>query len=208
MSLLANWISQLIVLVLIMMIVLMLLPDRHMKKYAQFSLSLIFVLFFIQPILSIFNIDISQQSDQLMDQLFNDPDTSTMNKDINIQKKEIQASSHAYVIEELANQLKQEVEEEFNHTFNYRITHLEVDTPYSENEDLSVEPAIEDITVHIHLDKAGETIGYVSPIIIDTEQEVNRTDVEFEQDHPVLLSWLSNRLDINQTQIKLYWEGG
>ncbi|WP_017472285.1 stage III sporulation protein AF [Amphibacillus jilinensis] len=202
MTYLINWISQIIILMMLMVIISMILPDHKMKKYVQFSLSLIFILFFIEPITELFNLNISNESDKVIDFLFNDDASKSVEDAVELQKKEIQAYNDAYVIEELANRLKNNLEESLVNEFGYTLTNVVIDAALSGSLDF------QDLIFHFHFDQAQQHTGEIAPITIDQTDRSRQKHDDFDYDRPMLLNWLSQKLEVDQEQVILYWEGG
>lgn len=202
MGFLTNWINQMIILVIIMMIATMILPDRKMKKYAQFSLSLIFILFFIQPITQLFNLNLVDESSKIIDSILGDISTQEVEDAVDLQKSEIQASNDAYVIEELSNQLKKEMGEEFAQTFDYHLEDIVIISENSENIDF------ETLTFHFQIAEAKDNISEIDPVTIDASKNVDQKDTDFNDYDQDMINWFSEKLEIDQTQVRLSWEGG
>ena len=81
----------------------MLLPSSSMQKYAKMVVSLLLIIVMLNPIFKLFKTDPEIIFDYLTKQ------EQSQSADIKIksnQKKEIQASNRAYVLEEMAVQLK------------------------------------------------------------------------------------------------------
>ncbi|GAA4065980.1 stage III sporulation protein AF [Amphibacillus indicireducens] len=202
MNFLTNWITQMIVLIFIMMLTLMVLPDRSMKKYAQFSLSIIFMFLFIQPITTLFNINISDESNKIVDSLFGSNSRSVLENEIDLKKKEIQATSDAYVIDEMANQLKAEMEDEFAQVFEYELKRVDI---FSETDQAIV---IEELVFHFTITDNNHQTLLIEPVIISASNHKIDHDQQTINDNQQILNWFSNKLSVNQNQIQISWEGG
>ncbi|WP_440895823.1 stage III sporulation protein AF [Amphibacillus sp. Q70] len=202
MNFLTNWINQMIILVIIMMITTMILPDRKMKKYAQFSLSLIFILFFIQPITQLFNLNLVNESSKVIDSILGDMSTQEVEDAVDLQKSEIQASNDAYVIEELTNQLKKEMGAEFAQDFDYHLDDIVIISENSEN----IDP--ETLTFHFQITEAEDNPSEIDPVIINTSKTKDQKEADFNDYDQDMINWFSEKLEIDQTQIRLSWEGG
>lgn len=191
-----------VVLVLIMTITTMMLPNQNMRKYAQFGLSILFIFFFIQPIAELFTLNLASESNQIVDSIIGDFSKKELDQSINFQKKEIQASSDAYVIEELTYQLKKEMEEEFKKVFDYQIEDIKIVT----NNESGIE--LQALTFYVHVSETNEQISTVSPIIIDTRIKNGNISEHYTDDDLEMIHWLSEALEVAHTQIQLSREGG
>lgn len=191
-----------IVLVFIMMITLMILPDDSMKKYAQFSLSLIFLFLFIQPITTLFNVNLSHESNKIIDSLSGSISVNLLESEIDLKKKEIQTTSDAYVIDEMANQLKAEMEGEFAQVFEYELKTVAI---YSEaNEHLITD----EFSFHFTIAENTQNALAIKPVIISTVDHTIDQDQQSKKDNQLILSWFSNKLGVSQEQVEISWEEG
>jgi len=197
-----EWIGHMVILVIIMMITTMMLPNDNMRKYAQFSLSLVFILFFIQPITQLFTLNLESEASQIIDSIFSHIPDQEINAAVDLQKKEIQASSDAYVIEELTNQLKKDLEEEFTENFNYHINEIELITEDDKEIDL------ETITFHFLITESNHQISEVAPVLINTAKTNEYEGVTHSDEDLKMINWFSEKLEIDQTQVQLTREGG
>lgn len=197
-----SWITQMIVLIFIMMLTLMVLPDTSMKKYAQFSLSIIFMFLFIQPIITLFNINISDESHKIVDSLFSSISRTTLENEIDLKKTEIQATSDAYVIDEMANQLKAEMEGEFAQVFEYELKYVDI---YSKTDQAI---AIEELVFQFTIADNNQQTLLIDPVIISASDHKIDHDQQTINDNEQILSWFSTKLSVNQNQIQILWEGG
>lgn len=191
-----------IILVMIMMITTMILPDHKMKKYAQFSLSLIFILFFIQPITQLFNLNLVDESSKIKDSILGDSAIQEVEDAVNLQKSEIEDSNRAYVIDELTNQLKEEMEVEFKQVFDYHLDNIEIIPEHSEKIDF------ETMSFHFRITEANDNISEVDPVTINTKRNFDQKALDFEACQQDMINWFSEKLEIDQSQVKLTWEGG
>lgn len=191
-----------IVLVFIMMITLMILPDRSMKKYAQFSLSIIFMFLFIQPITTLFNVNLSHESNIIIDSLSGSISSNSLENEIDLKKKEIQATSDAYVIDEMANRLKAEMKEEFAQVFEYELKTVAI---YSETNQSLI---TDEFSFHFTIAENSQSTLAIKPVIISAVDHTIDQDQQTKKDNQLILSWFSNKLGVNQDQVEISWEEG
>lgn len=191
-----------IVLVFIMMITLMILPDRSMKKYAQFSLSIIFMFLFIQPITTLFNVNLSRESNIIIDSLSGSISANSLENEIDLKKREIQATSDAYVIDEMANRLKAEMKEEFAQVFEYELKTVAI---YSETNQSLI---TDEFSFHFTIAENSQSTLVIKPVIISAVDHTIDQDQQTKKDNQLILSWFSNKLGVNQDQVEISWEEG
>lgn len=202
MSALSTWISQMIILVFVMMITTMLLPEKKMKKYAQFSLALIFLYFFIQPIRQLYTINISRESTQIIDSIIGELPKEDLTKSVDLKKSEIETSSVAYVVEELANQIRHELEKDFVKEFDYQLEEVIIIAENTNQLD------IEQINFHFKVSDKGDQIKEIQPVIINASKSTEEMDTKAKEMEYVMISWLSERLNVNLGQVRIIWEEG
>lgn len=202
MSALSTWISQMIILVFVMMITTMLLPEKKMKKYAQFSLALIFLYFFIQPIRQLYTINISRESTQIIDSIIGELPKEDLTKSVDLKKSEIETSSVAYVVEELANQMRHELEKDFIKEFDYQLEEVIIIAENTNQLDF------EQINFHFKVSDKGDQIKEIQPVIINASKSTEEMDTKAKEMEYVMISWLSERLNVNLGQVRIIWEEG
>lgn len=134
MSFLTDWITNIIIFILLATVMDMLLPSSAMQKYAKMVLGLLLISILISPVFKIISIDFEDllASATSMDFV----EKGKMENLIDHKKKEIQATQDAYILEEMAVQLKKDGEEELIKQFNYKIKHLEVSLKTFENPEI------------------------------------------------------------------------
>jgi len=201
-SALSTWISQMIILVFVMMITTMLLPEKKMKKYAQFSLALIFLYFFIQPIRQLYTINISRESTQIIDSIIGELPKEDLTKSVDLKKSEIETSSAAYVVEELANQIRHELEKDFIKEFDYQLEEVIIIAENTNQLDF------EQINFHFKVSDKGDQIKEIQPVIINASKSTEEMDTKAKEMEYVMISWLSERLNVNLGQVRIIWEEG
>ena len=110
MSFLTEWITNIIVFVLLATVIDMLLPSSNMQKYAKIVTGLLLITIILTPLLKLLTSDF----DKVMNSI--DINSSYQNNSvenlIEMKKKEIQASQRAYILEQMAVQMKQQAEKE------------------------------------------------------------------------------------------------
>ncbi|MDY0405609.1 stage III sporulation protein AF [Virgibacillus sp. 179-BFC.A HS] len=126
MSMLIHWVTQIIVFILLATIIDLLVPANAMKKYIQFAVGLILILVFLKPVFYLFQIDVKQAiqtnfQQQQNEILKEDVLKNTMEK----QKREIESSERAYILQQMAVQLKNLANKEVAKEFHVQITNID-----------------------------------------------------------------------------------
>src|SRR5690625_4237631 len=164
-----------IILVFVMMITTMLLPEKKMKKYAQFSLALIFLYFFIQPYTTLFRSNISRESNQIIDSIIGELPKEDLTKSVDLKKSEIETSSAAYVVEELANQIRHELEKDFIKEFDYQLEEVIIIAENTNQLDF------EQINFHFKVSDKGDQIKEIQPVIINASKSTEEMDTKAKE---------------------------
>src|SRR5690625_2577862 len=95
MTLISNWVIQIIIFIIIASIVDLMIPANKMKKYVHLAFGLLLLLIFTKPLLYIFSLDMEseiQKAEMIM--YDNNEQLSISNNHLQSQKKEIQAEQN------------------------------------------------------------------------------------------------------------------
>lgn len=169
MSFLTDWITNIIIFILLAIVMDMLLPSSSMQKYAKMVLGLLLIAVLISPIFKL----LSSNFEELLAQVTNKEyvEKGTMESLIDRKKNEIQAVNHAYILEEMAVQLKKTGEEELINRYNYEIKDIEVSLKTLENPELPKD--LDSISVVLKQKESSNTaIETVQTVNIDTEERL------------------------------------
>lgn len=152
MSILTGWVTNIIVLILLATVLELLLPNSSMQRYVKMVIGLMLMAVILSPVLTIFSKDFNTM---LRSATLNDFDRSTqLENTIESKKSEIQASNAAYIEEQMAVQLKSQVEKELRERFNLQISNIALHLTEKEGEKnidqiaVMVEEATQDQTVN------------------------------------------------------------
>src|SRR4051794_11456966 len=110
MEFLIEWVTNIILFILLATVIDMLLPNTSMQKYTKMVTGLLLIAIILTPIFKLISKDFETAMAQIP--TFQGPGEKNMENSIELQKKEIQASNHAYILETMAVQLEKGVEEE------------------------------------------------------------------------------------------------
>lgn len=110
MDFIGEWITNIILFILLAVIVDMLLPNSSMQKYVKMVTGLLLIVIILTPIFSLLNSDI----EQTLTKFKISPNLKEKNIEnlIEMKKEEIQAHTRAYSLETVAVLMKKQVEEE------------------------------------------------------------------------------------------------
>lgn len=192
-----DWITKIVLFMLIGTIIEMLLPSNTMKKYVHFVFGLLFLLLLAQPIFYLFQTDITEQILRIEEHLqTNEGHMEQTKKNIEKQKEDIQAEQAAYIWNELALHYIEEANPTLKTKFNVQIT----DLSFLEHEAYS-----EEITFIVSLTSYDdlESMTTIKPI------EINTTDYEPSVELEKIEESLRHLWELEDKQlVQLRWEGG
>ncbi|QPC46830.1 stage III sporulation protein AF [Mangrovibacillus cuniculi] len=118
---LSSWVTNIIVFILLTVILDLVLPSSNLKKYTKMVTGLLLISIILSPILSFLNSNPEDWDLNLpMEQ------SEEIKNSIEEQKKEIQASSRAYMLEQMAVQLTSAASEKLLDQHSLKITDIQV----------------------------------------------------------------------------------
>jgi len=201
MSFLTEWITSIVIFVLIAMVMDMLLPSSSMRKYAKMVVGLLLIMVLISPIFKLISIDLEEVLASIDSYEF--VESENMKSLIENKKKEIQSTHSAYILEEMAVQLKNIGEEELINRYNYEIKHLEVSLKTLDNPDIPKD--LETISVILVENEGTESvIETVKKVDIDTTKSLSVAPDVIRD----IQSYLANVWGVSEEQIDLGIERG
>ncbi|MBY0096422.1 stage III sporulation protein AF [Mesobacillus maritimus] len=204
MDFLTEWITNIIIFILLATIIDMLLPNSSLQKYVKVVISLLLISIILSPIMKIFSSDFESAIASISN--YNSKvDEEKMENLIELQKKEIQASQHAYILEQTAVQLKMDAEEELMEQYGMEIAEIQVEAEEMD-ENLSPE-SLQSITVQIA--KEGdqeEAVAVVKEIKIDTAEPL--PSEQNSQNTEEISAFLAEKWNVPNASIEIVIEGG
>ncbi|MGB7999247.1 MAG: stage III sporulation protein AF [Anaerobacillus sp.] len=125
MDMITGWITNIIVLILLATVLELLLPNSSMQRYVKMVIGLMLMAVILSPVLSIFTKDFDSMLRSAT--LDSSTENKKMENAIESKKSEIQASNAAYIEEQMAVQMKSQVEKELREQFNLEISSVALD---------------------------------------------------------------------------------
>lgn len=203
-----QWISQIIIFMLLATIVELLIPATSMKKYIKLVVALILILVFLKPIFYLFDIDVKQALTASYERLENyNKEGEDMKSSIEFQKSEIQDKQYAYIEKQMAVQLIDLAKDPLLESYQAVITDIEFSFTaekapmYEDFEDL------EEVIVHIeHTDDSEEDANIVDEVVINTDSQ---KEAEDSPDVEKIEGLLQDIWEVeNKEMITVVWKGG
>lgn len=203
MDFIKEWVTNIIIFILLATVLDMLLPNSSFQKYTKIVTGLILIAIILSPVMKLFTSDF-ETAIASMSQL-NSLEDENIKNSIEFQKKEIQASQHAYILETMAVQLKTAAEEELMEQQGMEIANIELEV-----NDQDQRPFPENLEyVIVHLKKAedeGETVAVVREVEIDTNAPLPSKQTSQNTDQ--ISSLLSKKWNVPEKSIQIMIEGG
>ncbi|OOE09846.1 stage III sporulation protein AF [Fictibacillus arsenicus] len=202
MGFLTEWITNIIVLVLLAGVIELLLPGNQFQSYIKMVIGLLILLAMLSPLFKLLNSD--------MDQVFQAMDLPAAAKENEIKnsieknKSEIQGAQRAYILEQMAVPMKEKVQEELNKTYELEIVDLQIHTNSGTE---SLKP--EDITgVKVVLANHHESAGVSE--VSEVEVSISEKSGQAEKDGvpEEIVEFLASQWQLDAQQLEVEMKGG
>ncbi|MGG0777965.1 stage III sporulation protein AF [Bacillus rugosus] len=200
MSFLTEWLTTIVLFILFAIVIDMLLPSSSMQKYAKMVVSLLLIVVMLTPIFKLFNTDPAVIFEYLTKN--GQSESANIKNQINSKKIEIQASQRAYILEEMAVQLKKKAEERFSHD-EYKVDNIKL----TAGEKVDSEEDIKTISVYM-APSSEKTVQTVAPVHIDTDHAYVTKEAAEQKEAKQIKSQLADIWEIRSEKITVHMEGG
>jgi stage III sporulation protein AF len=162
MEFLTEWITNIIVFVLLATVIDMLLPSSNMQKYVKIVTGLLLITIILTPLLKLMTADVDAVVNSF--RLNGTSQNNSVENLIEMKKKEIQASQRAYILEQMAVQMKQQAEKELMEKSGKVIEKVSIAATDLEN----IPDSITEVTVYLSNKEEKDAIEAVRNVEIDT----------------------------------------
>lgn len=193
MEFIKNWILNIIIFLLLAMIIDMLLPANNMRKYVKLVTGLLLISIIMTPLFQL----LSSDYEKVLASFTTKIEASEQSTGNLLEKKkiEIQASQHAYTLEQMAVQMKKEVEKELMDHYQVVIKNIQISA------DANMDQPEEQINhVLVHVAPSENEIEIVEPIVINTKEEKPK---ESSHQNSEIKTLLSERWEIPEESIEI-----
>lgn len=206
MTILSEWIIQIIVFIFIGTILELIIPNNTMKRYIQIVVGLILLLILVKPVLLLFSVNVPSVIEEV-EQSFTIQDDmlESTEKKLNEQKDEIQKEQDAYIWNEVTAQLIHEAEPILEEKFaGITISDITIVTSDESNVDLD---HVEKLVVTLQQSSnTSKEIDIVQPVEIGKSNE-SSTQADTKKGNEVRKT-LATVWGVEATQIEYEWEEG
>ncbi|MGA4919779.1 stage III sporulation protein AF [Bacillus subtilis] len=200
MSFLTEWLTTIVLFILFAIVIDMLLPSSSMQKYAKMVVSLLLIVVMLTPIFKLFKTDPEVIFEYLTKN--GQSESADIKNQINSKKIEIQASQRAYILEEMAVQLKKKAEERFSHD-EYKVGRIKL----TAGEKVDSEEDIKTISVYM-TPSSEKTVQTVAPVHIDTDHAYVTKEAAEQKEAKQIKTQLADIWEIGSEKITVHMEGG
>lgn len=132
MGFLTEWITNIIIFILLATIFDMLLPQSNMQKYTKVVIGLLLIAIILTPLFQLISTDFEKALASIS--LFEPNEEKDLENLIEMKKKEIEESQHAYILEQMAVQLRITAEEELIEQFGLKVAQINIKINEHEND--------------------------------------------------------------------------
>ncbi|MCY8929201.1 stage III sporulation protein AF [Bacillus subtilis] len=200
MSFLTEWLTTIVLFILFAIVIDMLLPSSSMQKYAKMVVSLLLIVVMLTPIFKLFKTNPEVIFEYLTKN--GQSESADIKNQINSKKIEIQASQRAYILEEMAVQLKKKAEERFSHD-EYKVGRIKL----TAGEKVDSEEDIKTISVYM-APSSEKTVQTVAPVHIDTDHAYVTKEAAEQKEAKQIQTQLADIWEIGSEKITVHMEGG
>ena len=206
MEIIVQWVTQIIIFLLLATIIDLLVPATAMKKYIKLVVGLILILIFLKPLFYLFTIDIEHSLKTTINQLYQEEiSTDRIENLTKIQKEDIQASQDAYILEQLSTQLKELAKEPLVKGFQTEI--YKIGFIFSEEQAISYESLTEVVVYIRKADLEEGAVSIVDEIIILAEESPDEEEETNDETYPIQ-KLLEEVWEMKDKQLTIKWGGG
>lgn len=207
MKFIVDWVSNIVVFILFATVLTMLLPSSSMGKYVKLAVSLLLITLIINPLFQLFHTDITQVISSFNPQTF--IANGKIENQLNLTKNEIQATQRAYILEQMAVQLKRQVENDVLSQYGEDIITVSVVPKENVNTVQSPDDLQEVlVTVKTRNPSSTQTVETVQKVVIDTTNPYEKPNDEVVAKNEQIVQLLAQKWGIAQEKIKVSTEGG
>ncbi|MCC9087749.1 MULTISPECIES: stage III sporulation protein AF [Bacillus] len=204
MSFLTEWITSIILFILFAIVIDLLLPNSSMQKYAKMVVSLLLIVVMLNPIFALFRADPDQIFSELMKGK-EEAQSEEIKNQMNLEKKEIQASQRAYILKQMAVQLEKSAKEPLEKE-SYEMKHVEV---LADEEHLDQNMEADQFRIKAVLSPlAGDAVETVAKVDIDLSRQKEESAGSSSKEIERMKKTLADIWNTSPEHIALNIEGG
>ena len=208
MDFLTDWITNILLFILLAVVVELLLPQTSLQKYVKMVIGLLLISIILNPIFKLFSSDLEDLLKNA-DVLFEKDVNTNIENSIENQKVDIQADQNAYILEQTAVQLVEMTEKELMDTFNYQFRNVELVVDENYRSYLQPEDVMENLlSIQVSLQEAAEEKPVVKQV---DEVRINLSEpyeTEFKLDIEPIARFLADKWEVDKELLAISFERG
>ena len=209
MDVVIEWVTQIVIFLLIAAIIDLLVPATSMKKYIKLAVGLLLILILLKPIFYVLNIDIGNALKSTFVQIERGENRSESAENfIEMQKNEIQESQDAYILEQVAVPLIDLAKDSLKEEYQAEIIDLKfkfANEFQAADDDLYEE--LEEVIVYLReLDDEEGAVSVVEDIVINTDDPA--VTEQKGRDDEAIKELLQEVWELKNKELTIIWEGG
>ncbi|MGG0274096.1 stage III sporulation protein AF [Bacillus rhizoplanae] len=203
MQFVVEWIRNIIVFLLLATMLHMLLPNSSLQKYVKFVVSLLLVVLILTPLFKLLQTDVQDVIANVSQDKY--VANGLIENQIDTKKKEIQASQRAYILEQMAVQMKKQVGKELEEQYGMAVMSLQIKVP-EEKKEVKSQQDIQSVIVMLQKNERNRegAIETIQKVEINSK-EPRKTS---EQNTAEMKQFFSNKWQLEENKIKVQMEGG
>lgn len=194
-----EWISQIIVFILIAAILDMIIPESRLEKYVRLVMGMMLILLFLKPVFVLFSTDFSQILKRETSSLLAGQNMESIEKTVDLQKTEIVDTQRAYISEQMAVQLKKDANPRLAEKHQAEISDMQIQF---KDENWTAEN-IDVVAVTLKESGKDGTVQKVDKVVIGQTRKPDQPP-----DDSGIRETLRKLWGLKNDQLKIYWEGG
>ncbi|MDU1845245.1 MAG: stage III sporulation protein AF [Niallia nealsonii] len=204
MNFITEWVTNIILFILLATVVDMLLPNSTFQKYAKMVAGLLLITVILTPVFKLISSDFE---DVFTASAMGQPEQKNMNNSIELKKREIQASLDEYTLNKMAVQLKEDANEELIANYGMEINSIQLSI--DKEKDVGFPANLTEMVIHMKDSKdQNNVVEAVSPVRIDTQQPLLDKNESKQMDTDSIISFLSEKWEVRDDAIVIMYEGG
>lgn len=206
MSFITEWVTNIILFVLLATVVDMLLPNSTFQKYAKMVAGLLLITVILTPVFKLVNHNFE---DVVESAAFKTTDDKNIKNSIEMQKKEIQASLDEYTLNKMAVQMKEEANKELVDQYGVEIETLSITVDHDSEK--SFPENLEKLVISLKQGNGEQNenaVEVVKSVEINTQNPNSSESEQIQVDTESITSFLANKWDVKDENIDIVTEGG
>jgi stage III sporulation protein AF len=202
MQFLTEWVTNIIIFVLLATVIDMLLPNSSFQKYTKIVTGLLLIAIILTPVLKLISKDFETALANIP--IFEDSGEKKMENLIDLKKREIQASSHAYILEQMAVQLKQDTSEELMGQYGLEIENIKFSI--DEKSEKTFPENLQKVIVQLRQsEEEAKVVEVVQAVEINTGNPPPSKQVTIQSEE--ITSLLAEKWNVTESAIEVLIEG-